>query len=36
MGVATLPDDVREAAALMPTADRVLYAANQAGRNTVH
>ena len=35
MGVATLPDDVRAADELIPTADRALYAAKQAGRNNI-
>jgi PleD family two-component response regulator len=35
MGVATLPDDVRAADELIPTADRALYTAKQAGRNNI-
>ena len=35
MGVATMPDDVGAADELVPAADRALYAAKQAGRNTV-
>jgi diguanylate cyclase (GGDEF)-like protein len=35
MGVATLPDDVRAADELIPASDRALYAAKQAGRNTI-
>jgi diguanylate cyclase (GGDEF)-like protein len=35
IGVATLPDDADVADGLIPAADRALYAAKQAGRNTV-
>jgi len=35
VGIAALPDDVLASEDLMPAADRALYAAKQAGRNTV-
>ncbi len=36
IGVATFPDDAADKASLTSMADQALYAAKQAGRNTVH